>query len=67
MESQIAHVPSDELPEAERAELRRRSLISFLRNPEPTWKEEDHPELASGVITWVKNIRLEGECRIPSA
>jgi len=52
------------LVETARAELRRRKLLSFLRDPEPAWKDEDHPELADGAAAWVRKIRAESEHRI---
>jgi len=52
------------LVETARAELRRRQLLSFLRSDEPAWKEEDHPELASGSSAWVKSLREESDQRI---
>jgi hypothetical protein len=52
------------LVETARAELRRRRLLSFLRNDEPVWTEKNHPELVSGAGAWVKSIRAESEGRI---
>lgn len=49
------------LVETARAELRRRRLLEFLRDPEPAWKDEDHPELAGGTAAWVKGIRSAGD------
>lgn len=51
------------LVETARAELRRRRLLAFLRDDEPAWKPQDHPELAAGVGTWVKKLRNESEAR----
>ena len=51
------------LVETARAELRRRRLLSFLRDQKPAWKEADHPELAAGTTAWVKNVRAESEKR----
>jgi hypothetical protein len=34
-----------------------------LRNPEPIWKSEDHPELAQGADVWVRKLRQENEER----
>jgi hypothetical protein len=67
MESQTAHILPDEPSETEGTRLRRQKLLSFLRNTEPAWRGKDHPELTSGVIAWVKNIRSESDHRIPSA
>lgn len=44
-----------------RAELRRRRLLSFLRDDKPVWNDEDHPELDRGTKAWVKEIRREKE------
>lgn len=51
------------LVETARAELRRRRLLSFLRDHKPAWKEADHPELAGGTAAWVKSVRAESEKR----
>ena len=55
------------LVETARAELRRRRLLTFLRDDQPAWKESDHPELGKGSGMWVKRIRSEGERRVPAA
>jgi len=49
------------LIDATRAELRRRRLLSFLRDDKPAWKEADHPELAAGTAAWVKRLRAESD------
>jgi hypothetical protein len=53
------------LVETARAELRRRRLLTFLRDEQPAWKEKDHPELAAGGAAWVKSLRSESEKRLP--
>lgn len=53
------------LVETARAELRRRRLLSFLRDEQPAWKDEDHPEFAPGTGAWVKQIRQQSEARVP--
>ncbi len=53
------------LVETARAELRRRRLLTFLRDDQPAWHEKDHPELSVGGGAWVKGIRSEGEKRVP--
>jgi hypothetical protein len=53
------------LVETARAELRRRRLLTFLRDDQPAWKEKDHPELAAGAAAWVKSVRSESEKRMP--
>jgi hypothetical protein len=55
------------LVETARAELRRRRLLTFLRDDQPAWNEKDHPELAAGAGTWVKQQRSESEMRAPAA
>ena len=52
------------LVETARAELRKRALLEFLRDPEPAWKEENHPELAGGVYEWVRSLREESGTRL---
>jgi hypothetical protein len=47
------------------ARSRRRRLLSALSFTEPIWKEEDHPEFASGADAWVRRLRQEGESRVP--
>lgn len=42
-----------------REEVRRRRLVQILSDPEPIWKDEDHPELAEGAEAWVRKIRNE--------
>lgn len=55
------------LVETAQAELRRRRLVAFFSRTEPAWKEEDHPELADGVETWVKKLRSESNHRLEDA
>jgi hypothetical protein len=46
------------LVETAKAELRRRRLLAFLADPEPAWKDEDHPELARlGTAEYVHRMR----------
>lgn len=49
------------LVEVLRDEVRRRRLLKVLGDPEPIWKDEDHPELAEGSDTWVRKVREEGD------
>lgn len=42
-----------------REEIRRRRLLEVLGDPEPIWKDEDHPELAGGAAAWVRQMRDE--------
>ena len=54
------------LVDTARAELRKRQLLKFLNDPEPAWKDEDHPELvALDTEGWVRELRQRGEKRIP--
>jgi hypothetical protein len=55
------------LVETARAELRRRRLLTFLRDDQQTWRARNHPELSAGSGAWVKRIRSEGEKRVPKA
>jgi hypothetical protein len=55
------------LVETARAELRRRRLLTFLRDDQPAWSDKDHPEFSVGSGAWVKRIRSEGEKRVPKA
>ena len=47
------------LVEVLRDEVRRRRLLQILSDPEPIWKDEDHPELAHGAEAWVRQMRDE--------
>jgi hypothetical protein len=47
--------------EAAREAVRRRKLLRFLENDAPAWKGTDHPELARGAGTWVRDLRQESE------
>ncbi|MEX2263355.1 MAG: hypothetical protein WD696_15465 [Bryobacteraceae bacterium] len=51
------------LADAARQELKRRRLLRFLRQPQPAWRDEDHPELAGGAAAWVSRMRTDGERR----
>ena len=55
------------LVETARAELRRRKLLAFLRSEGAVWRDEDHPELASGTEAWVRNLRKQSDKRIEAA
>jgi len=41
--------------------VQRRRLLQILSDPEPIWKDEDHPELAQGSEAWVRRLRAEDE------
>ena len=47
--------------EIARDAVRRKRLLEFLNGKEPIWKDDDHPELASGSAKWVRKIRRESE------
>jgi Arc/MetJ-type ribon-helix-helix transcriptional regulator len=49
------------LVETARGAVRRRKLVDFLSSDEPTWKDENHPELAEGAAQWVRKLRAESE------
>jgi hypothetical protein len=38
-------------------EIRRREQLEALEQAVGAWKDEDHPELASGADTWVRELR----------
>jgi hypothetical protein len=48
-----------------REEVRRRRLLQMLDDPEPIWKDEDHPELAGGSETWVRKTAGGGRAACP--
>lgn len=49
------------LAEVLRQEVNRRRLLQMLNDPEPIWKDEDHPELKDGAETWVRRMRDEDQ------
>jgi metal-responsive CopG/Arc/MetJ family transcriptional regulator len=51
------------LVETARNEVRRQKLLQFLEGKEPSWKDEDHRELAGGAAAWVRKLRTESEAR----
>jgi hypothetical protein len=51
------------LVETAREEVRRRKLLRFLEGDSPSWRSEDHPELAKGAAHWVRSLRQESEGR----
>ena len=55
------------LSELARREIKRQRLLRLFEDPQPIWKDEDHPELAAGASKWVRRMRTEGEARIPVA
>jgi hypothetical protein len=53
------HVVIPEDLEVLRQEVNRRRLLQFLSDPEPLWKDEDHPELKDGAEAFVRRMRDE--------
>lgn len=53
------------LTEIARRELKRLRLLKILENPDPIWKDEDHPEFGEDSADWVRRIRQESERRVP--
>jgi hypothetical protein len=51
------------LLETARQEVQRRKLLRFLESEQPAWKSENHPELATGTATWVRQMRKQSEGR----
>jgi len=49
------------LTEVIREAVNRRRLLELLSDPEPIWKDEDHPELAEGAEIWVRKLRDQDE------
>ena len=45
------------LVEVLRQEVNRRRLLQMLRDPEPIWKGQDHPELKQGSDAFVSRLR----------
>jgi len=55
------------LTEAAGKELVRRRQIEALKGAAGAWKDSDHPELAQGSETWIRELRREGERRSQKA
>src|SRR5271157_6481771 len=51
------------LTEIARREIKIRRQREVLRETAGAWKSEDHPELAQGAATWVRQIRGLGNQR----
>ena len=45
-------------------ELRRRHQLEALQSAAGSWKEENHPELASGAESWIRELRHEAALRL---
>jgi hypothetical protein len=46
-----------------RDEIQRRQQRDALRAAKGAWKDDDHPELKHGSVTWVGRMRAESETR----
>jgi hypothetical protein len=51
------------LLETAREEIRRRKLLRFLESDNPAWAAKDHPGLARGAATWVRELRSQSDAR----
>jgi hypothetical protein len=51
------------LLETARQEVQRRKLLRFLESKHPAWRAGDHPELAAGAATWVRQLRKQSDGR----
>jgi len=40
-------------------EIRRREQLAAIQDVTGSWKDEDHPELANGADSWVRQMRQE--------
>jgi hypothetical protein len=49
------------LVEMAREAVGRRKLLRFLEEQVPPWRDQEHPELASGSGRWVQKLRRESE------
>ena len=45
-------------------ELRRRQQLEAIRSAAGSWKDEDHPELAGGAESWIREMRHEAALRL---
>ena len=45
-------------------ELRRRHQLEALQSAAGSWRDEDHPELAGGADSWVREMRHEAASRL---
>jgi hypothetical protein len=51
------------LADLARREIKRRRLLKILKQEDPIWKDQDHPELKRGAAEWVRKMRAETEAR----
>ena len=52
------------ISQAAAKELMRLRQIEALKAAAGAWKDKDHPELKSGVVQWVRELRKESERRL---
>jgi len=45
-------------------ELRRRQQLEVLQSSARSWKDGDHPELAGGAESWIREMRREAALRL---
>lgn len=45
-------------------ELRRRRQLEAIQGAAGSWKDEDHPELAGGAESWIREMRHEAALRL---
>ncbi|MBI4905939.1 MAG: hypothetical protein HY820_20055 [Acidobacteria bacterium] len=45
-------------------EIKRQRLLKVFENPEPIWKDEDHPEFEGDSDAWIRRMREESEARL---
>ena len=46
-------------------EVKRRKLLAILESNEPTWKDENHPDITEmGTAEWVRSLRNEPSVRL---
>jgi len=55
------------LVDSAREAVQRYKLLSLLESDTPTWKDEDHLELAKGSAAWVRKLRRQNEERDPNS
>lgn len=51
------------LTQAATQELTRRRQVEALRKATGAWRKEDHPELKSGAVAYVRKLRRESDRR----
>lgn len=51
------------LVELAKREIKRQRLLKVFENREPTWNDENHPEMCGDSDNWIRQMRLESEAR----